>query len=503
MSLRRNILANYLGQAYMTAVSVVMVPLYLRYLGAEAYGLVAFFALLQGLFQLLDLGLSPTLGREVTRFRGGALRDDSLWAFFRAIEGLFWLIAAVAILCSVAFSGAAARSWLKVETLDLGVVALSVALMGITVALRWVGGIYRSVVWGFEKQVWLNVFGVSVATARFVTIIPVFVYVGTSPVIFFAYQLTVSLAELGILAAKCYRTLPSRPGRVPWSVEPLRRVLRFALTIAFTSSVWVLVTQLDKLVLSRLLPLDQFGYFALAVMVAGVINLFGTPVSQALLPRLSRLAADGDNAGFLTLYRRATQWVCFVTVPLALGLACFAEPALWIWTGDRAVAAQVTPILALYALGNAMLAVASFQYYLQYAKGDLRLHLAGNVAFVVLLVPMVVWAASRFGGVGAGWVWFGQCTFFAIAWTWLVHRRLLPGIHWHWFRRDVLPVWLASVVAGLVFRTIALDPGLGRVGTACVLVLFGVAMLVAAALASPDLRALATRWLGARALGAA
>ncbi|MGH9879537.1 MAG: oligosaccharide flippase family protein, partial [Nitrososphaerales archaeon] len=68
MSLKRNIIANYASQIYVTLIGIVMVPLYVRYMGAEAYGLVGFFAMLQAWFQLLDMGLTPTMARETARF---------------------------------------------------------------------------------------------------------------------------------------------------------------------------------------------------------------------------------------------------------------------------------------------------------------------------------------------------------------------------------------------------------------------------------------------------
>ena len=42
-------------------------PLYVRYLGIEAYGVVGLLGLLQGLASVLDLGLTTTVGREVAR----------------------------------------------------------------------------------------------------------------------------------------------------------------------------------------------------------------------------------------------------------------------------------------------------------------------------------------------------------------------------------------------------------------------------------------------------
>ena len=67
--LKKNIVANYIGQFYNIIIGIVMVPFYLEYLGAEAYGLVGFFALVQSWMALLDMGLSPTLSREVAKIK--------------------------------------------------------------------------------------------------------------------------------------------------------------------------------------------------------------------------------------------------------------------------------------------------------------------------------------------------------------------------------------------------------------------------------------------------
>ena len=61
-------------------------------------------------------------------------------------------------------------------------------------------------------------------------------------------------------------------------------------------------------------------------------------------------------------------------------------------------------VLALYALGNGCMTLAVFPYYLQYARGDLRMHLWGNIVFATVLVPGIVLATSRWGALGAAWL---------------------------------------------------------------------------------------------------
>lgn len=41
--LKRNLIANYLGQGWTALMGLAFIPLYIRYLGIEAYGLIGLF----------------------------------------------------------------------------------------------------------------------------------------------------------------------------------------------------------------------------------------------------------------------------------------------------------------------------------------------------------------------------------------------------------------------------------------------------------------------------
>ena len=273
---------------------------------------------------------------------------------------------------------------------------------------------------------------------------------------FFTYQLLVAVVELAGLAAKSYRLFPAVPqGQLlGWSpanlFAPIKPVLNFSLSIAFTSSVWVLVTQTDKLVLSKILPLADYGYFTVAVLLASGIMIVSGPISSALLPRMTRLQAEGQHDALSTLYRQATQLVAIIAIPAALVLIFFAPQVLWAWTGDAALVSQAAPVLRLYAIGYAFLAVGAFPYYLQYAKGQLRLHLIGSALFVLLLIPSVIWATSHHGMTGAGWAWLVSNAVYFFAWVPLVHEKFIPGMHWNWMADILKPAALPFLAALLI-----------------------------------------------------
>jgi O-antigen/teichoic acid export membrane protein len=98
---------------------------------------------------------------------------------------------------------------------------------------------------------------------------------------------------------------------------------------------------------------------------------------------MAKLEAEGDHAGLIRVYRQSTQLVAIIAGAASITVVFCAEPLLWAWTGDKVLAHQAAPVLVLYAIGNGILAVSAFPYYLQYAKGDLWLHLTGNAIFVV------------------------------------------------------------------------------------------------------------------------
>ena len=492
-SLKANIAINYVSQIYSIGIGLVMSPIYLARMGPEAFGLVGFFTMMTAWFQLLDMGLTPMLAREVARFRGGAVGPEALRSLLRVLEIAFVAVGVIAGLAAVFAAHGIATHWLTARVLAPQQVIQSVMLMGLTVPLRWISGLYRGVCNGFERQVWLGWFTIVIATLRFVGILAIFATVGTMPTAFFAYQLCIAALELAGLFVVAYLFVPRHVPAV-LTLAPLKANLRFSLMIAFGASVWVATTQMDKLVLSKVLTLSEYGIFSIGVMAASVINALNGPLSEAVLPRLTRLAATGDMPGVSALYSQATQLICVIVAPPVAMLAFFAEPILTAWTRNPSVAHHAAPILCLYAVGNGLLAITAFPYYLQSANGDLRLHVVNNILLLVFLIPGVILAATHYGGVGAGSVWVGINLLALLFWIPIVHARFLDGSHMHWLLRDVGAVVAPVALAAWLARSLLPLPD-GRWQVLAVLALLGCTLLTVAATGSSTAQALLKRWL--------
>lgn len=447
MSVKRNIVANYVGQGVASLLSLALVPVYVGYLGIEAYAIVGLFVVLQGWMALLDLGMTPTLGREMARFTAGTVGVQHIRDLLRSIEAIYLSMALLVALGLTFGAPLLASSWLRVETLPLATVTGALSMLGIVVALRFCEGIYRGGLMGLQQQVWVNVATVALNLLRSLGALAVLAWVAPTVTAFFLWQGLVSLLTLAVLAARLHSSLPKAPRRGRFSSRALRDIGGFAGGVFGISLLAVLLTQVDKLLLSRLLPLAEFGYYMLASTVVGGLWLLGGPVVMAIGPKLVRLHEAGNVPGLALTYHKASQLVTVAIVPAALVLACFAQGVVLAWSGDPVLAARTAPILALLAIGTGLNASMQVPYQLQLAAGWTSLAMRVNIVAVAVMVPLLLWSVPRYGPVAAAMVWAAINTGYLLVNIPVMHRRLLPGEMWRWYGADLaLPTLGAAVV---------------------------------------------------------
>ena len=486
ISLKRNIFASYISQVYVILTGILVLPFYIIEMGAEAYGLVGFFTMLQAMFNLLDLGLTPTIGRETARYLAGTHSDVMYSQLYRTLNLIFIVMAALGGGTLFLLSGVIAEGWLNIEVLSLQEVTFVIQVMAISVALRWMTGLYRGVVTGSEQLVWLGGFNVIIATLRFLLVLPIMWQWGATPTVFFSYQFLVALVEFGGLWIKANRLNPrlkiEHKAQLVWSIKPIKPYLAFALSIALTSGIWVLVTQMDKLIMSSLLSLEDYGYFTLAVLVASGIMMISGPISTSILPRMTKLEAESNREELIKVYRKATQFVTVIAGSLSIMLAAFAKPILFVWTGDEKIVETSTPILQLYAAGYGLLAVGAFPYYLQYALGKIKLHVIGSLLFTGFLLPMLWLATQEFGAIGAGYAWLVANLIYFLIWTAVVHQAYVPNLHFSWLINDIGRLLALPIIASIGLRWAFIESS--RVIMFVELAVFGIILFILAALCS-------------------
>ncbi|NPV06370.1 MAG: oligosaccharide flippase family protein [Anaerolineae bacterium] len=426
------------------ALGWLFVPVYANLLGVEAYGLVGFYTVLLGLLSFLDIGLSGTLNREVARLSASGQSASQCRELVRTIETVFWGISITIAVGIVAGSALIAVRWVTVETLTVTQVQNAVVLMGLAVSLQLPSAMYLGGLMGLQRQVLSNGIVIAAGLVRGLGAVAVLVFVSPSIEAYFWWQVAVNAGQVVAIRHALWRALPVADRPPSFRPEVLRGVWRYSAGMAGITVLSGVLTQIDKLVVSRTFTLEVLGYYSLASVVAQVPLLLSRPMTNALFPRMTELVSANDLSRLVVLYHRSSQVVAALVLPPALLLVAFPGEVVLAWTGDVATAQQTGRLVAVLVAGSACLALTTVPHVLTLASGWTDLSLKIGLAGAAATVPVLMLLVDRIGVVGACVAWMLLNGLSLPAYIAMLHRRLPLGSPWHWYVADVLPPALVS-----------------------------------------------------------
>jgi O-antigen/teichoic acid export membrane protein len=485
--LKRNILANYLGSGWSAIMSLIFIPFYLHFLGIEAYGLVGMFTCLQGMFGLLDLGLGATVNRELARLSIQSDKGEEMRQLVRTLEVIYWVVAVIIGVVILSLAPFLAHHWVQPKRLTPATVQQAFIVMGLTIACQWPLSFYSGGLMGLQRQVPLNFINIIAGTFRGAGVVLLLWLVSPTIQAFFIWQMIVGACQTLAVAWCLWGCLPSGGPSARFNRQVLREVWQFAAGMTGISITVIVLMQMDKIILSKLLTLEMFGYYTLAGVAAMSLYRLIHPIFTAIYPRLTQIVAQGDQAEMSELYHRSCQLMSVLILPAALVAALFSRELLLLWTRNPVTVEHTHILMSLLVIGTALSGLMNLPYALQLAYGWTRLALVTNIVSIIILVPLLFLFTSWYGAVGAALMWVAlNCGYVFIA-IQIMHRRLLKGEQWRWYQQDVglpLAVTLFFTWVGRWLLPAHLSPPFMILYLAMV----GTVSLVATALAAPQIR---------------
>jgi O-antigen/teichoic acid export membrane protein len=336
--------------------------------------------------------------------------------------------------------------------------------MGLMGAIRFIELFYRGIVIALDQQVILNILESLSAPAKGIGAWVIFEFVSPSLQLFFLWQSLVSLLMIVGLMVLIYLRLPpaERPPKIDLRIVSSTKL--FAGGMFGTAVFGFLFGQVDKLILSKLLTLEDFGVYSLASAVAGAIFVFVNPVAQAIQPRLMTQFAIGDVTGFIKNFRLSSALLSALTGAFAAIMLTSGFQVMLIWTNNPTLANQITLLVALMTLGNLFSVYVRILSLAQYASGWTSLSVYSGLAGFLTISPLLFVLVPKYGVVGAAWIWFSLNLIYFFTYYYVVFRRILIGQGVIWLSRDIFApavtalgvTWLLSDLPsfsqGAIFR---------------------------------------------------
>lgn len=488
LPLRGELFVNLAGTGWGAAVQLLCIPAYVALLGVESYALIAFATSLLLSLKALDLGLSHTINRELARRTASGARVDAAETreLVRTVECAYGALGLVLAGALAAAAPTIATRWFGASTIGAPAATTTVRLIALLVAVQWPLSLYQSALLGLRRSAVMNAFAIAAASLAGGGALALLFWGRRSLDVYFYWQIAVSCAHTLAVGSMVHRSLPAtaRPARFGTALIGTLRTTMVrvgGLTLSL-----LLLLQADKLLASRWLPLDAYGYYMLGAAVSSGLAVLGVPVFATLLPRLSALAGGGEHDAVHAEFVRGTKLLMVLVFPAMIACAILARDLLHLWTHDPALASVAAPATAALLVGTGVATLLQLTMALQLAVGHTRTGTIINMLLLAALLPLGA-AAARIGAVGVATAWCGLVVVGALAGGALVYRRQLGDGAARWLLADIGGPLLAMLaIVGIAYPWLASPLPLPL--AALRLLALGIVLTVAAAAATGLLR---------------
>jgi O-antigen/teichoic acid export membrane protein len=439
--LKRNVFANLIGGGWTIVLNLAVVPLQIRFLGPEVYGLIGLMSSLQYILSLLDFGLSLTLVREIaadTSADHEQSRDFvetalTIYGFLGFSFGLLLIVA----------SSWVAQHWLQVELLPIEEVTIALRLMTVTLIANWFISVFLNILTGLQRLDIVNALRIG---GRSIILIGgvVLLLLGSNFIVFTVWTVASTLLSLLIhvvITRQLFRTLSLRPY---FSLHPIKRNWQFSLDLNLAAILSLVYTQTDTLLVSRMLPLSMLGYYNIAYALGNGLATIQQFIGAATLPALSANYSAGDVAQVRQRYLKLTQVMIYVVGIPTFTLTFFGYDFLLVWAGEK-TAQQASLPLAILSIGFLINSLVNSSNMLAIAIKYIKPLLYANFVGLFFYLPTIYLLIRNFQLPGAASAWIIINVYYTIFLLHRAHKSIVPYNTIMWLRKTLLPFGLLSI----------------------------------------------------------
>ena len=461
----RQSLVYTVGSMLPQAVSIVLLPIFTRYLNASDYGILAYSLTIAAFFSTFGtFAIQPFIVRQywVAKANGDVAALLSTVFLFLLVHNLV-LLGAACLLLPLSFDAIGVTvSFAPYVQLAL----VSAVLQALAIVPMW----YFRVTERASVYVGLG-FLASLLGGGF----SVYLIVGRGMGVM--GRLYGQLAADAIMLAIDLVIL-ARLARVAWRPAYVREAFRYCLPIIPAQFLAMFSSMADRLILERWVPLGALGVYSVGAALASTAPLLTSGVFAAIQPQVFRLASEARLDGQMLVIKRYLMWLLLLLMCLMIALsrdlvALLAGPAFQ--DSYKVACLLVAGILVQSFITNVpshyLTAVGKTQYE---TPARLAGAIAGLVAMVTL-VPIVGIYGAGLGSIAAALTTLG-------AYSWFLRRE--TTLAWR-FDRDVAALGVAAA-AGLLLLQIEIPALL--LSVTAKLAIIALAAMVCLAWASTSVR---------------
>lgn len=444
-----NIGANFLGKVVTMLSTYLFVPLYLKYLGNELYGVVSFYTTLQNVMLILGMGLTSTLRKEF------AIEENSYrkCKLLKAVEYIYFFIMIIIIFLCFMLANTLISKYINIGSWDFKQIRNAIGLMGISIAFHLVSNLYSGCLLGAGKHISANIWQAIWAVTRSGCAVLVLIFVNVDIILFFLTQIIVDILYVLILRSEIYSWMKKQ--NIYCNIfnindfKILKDIIPYTVGLLGISVVSVINTQLDKILVLNRFDFATLGVYNTAASFAQIPNSIVTILMVAIYNEFIAAYSSNKVERYQRVYFSYYQKIYLFLISTVIFMFFFAQNILLFWTASPNMAYQSHIVSKILLIGNFFLGMQQVPYYFLLAVGKTRYNNILGIGVVIvniLLTPIIV---ERQGIIGAGEIYslFRLVEFLVL--SFVVQKKFIQKKYLSWLCFNIFPPFIMTLILGL------------------------------------------------------
>lgn len=471
----KNVFWNFIGGVWLALLIIVSTPWYISKLGLELYGVLSIWLVFQAMMSFFDFGLGATIIREFASAKSDEEGNYFKMSLLKTVEIFYWSIAVIIFVFLIVFAIFFSSEWFTFDISKSINIMYIMLLMSCTLFFQFPNVLYLNGLIGLQNHKLMNILQISGNTLRY-GMGSLILFFHNDLIWFFSVQIVIAILQTFIarffLRTSINCTSIYRPA---FNFNLLRSSARFSSGMAFTSIAAVLISNIDRIAISKILPASELGKYAIAFTATGLLQLGIQPFYRAFFPRYAELFSFGDQEKLRKEYFFSNKMIAIIIISLGVICLFFAEEIFFSWMNIRDVV--IIKAFRLLILGIICSGLGWLPAAMQQAQGWTGLHVKMIFGSILIGLPLMIMAIHFFGIIGGTVVWLIHGISDITLGLWLMHRRIFKGELKKWYRTILIPPILITVP--ITYVSFLLKPqNLGRFENLIWIIVTGIILIL-------------------------
>ena len=400
-SLAKNSIYNLFGYGIPLIFALVLIPLLIKGLGEERFGILNLAWVIIGYFSFFDFGIGRALTKIIAE-KIGLNQTEEIPSIFWTSFSLVFIVSLVGTLALLFISPILVYDFLNIskdlqtETLyTFYVLALSVPIVTTTAGLR-------GVLEAYQKFGIINIIRITLGVFSFLG--PLLCLIFTHSLFWIALFLIIVRAVVWVLYMnQCFKLNVKIKSKLYFKTNLVKHILRLSGWMTVSNIIVPVIIYLDRFLIGALVSATAITYYATPYEVVTKLLLVPGALTGVLFPAFS--ASYLNNPDFTKrISLKAIKYIFIILYPIILLIVTFASEGMELWLGGK-FAENSYFVLQLLALGVLFNSIAYIPF--AFLQGIGRPDITAKINLVELPFYLIgMWIAIKELGIsGPALVW--------------------------------------------------------------------------------------------------